>query len=361
VNFVAIPLFSCVLVPLVLAASACVLWWPALAHGLLQLFGLVHGWTWPWLLLIADSEFALWRLPAPAWWLPLAVLAAVLLLFPWHWRLRGSAVLALLPALWPPLPTLQHGEFRLTTLEVGQGTAVIVQTRAHALLYDDGETWGSGGARSRGTVLTALRWLGVRQIDAVILPRLDNDRAAGLVALRAAVPVLAQWTAAGNAPPEFQPCRAGIGWQLDGIQFELLDGAGCVLWLRGGGGSALLASEAQASDTQALLAAGLTQADWVLVPRHGYASGDAPELRARLRARIAVLSQTAAGAGLGTVRRSIDAWQATGARVLVTGLDGSVTSEFRRRGLRLATGRAAAECSPVSCPACGKSCALAGQ
>jgi competence protein ComEC len=361
VNFLAIPLFSLVLVPLVLAASACLLWWPAAAQLLLQVFAAVHGWTWPWLLRVSDSDLALWHLPAPWWWVLPAGLATLLLLYPWRWSLRATAALALLPALWPLRPMLLSGEFRLTALDVGQGTAVILQTRAHALLYDNGETWGSGGTQSRGTLLPALRALGIRRLDAVILPRLDNDRAAGFVALRAAVPVLDQWTGATVLPPEFQPCQAGNRWRWDGVALDLLDGGTCTLQVRSTVGSALLASELQSTDATALRAAAASRSDWLLVPRNGYASGDAPELRAALGARVAVVSQTAARAKLQTVRRSIEAWQTAGARVLVTGLDGAITAEFGPRGLRLTTGNAAAECSPVSCAACGKSCALAGQ
>jgi beta-lactamase superfamily II metal-dependent hydrolase len=172
--------------------------------------------------------------------------------------------------------------------------------------------------------------------------------------------VLAQWTGAGATPPEFQACRSGSRWVWDEVQFDLLDGASCALWVRARPGSALLASEASSAELPSLLATGLAHADWVLVPRHGYASGDVPELRAMLGARFAVISQTATGAAQRTVRRSIEAWQATGAEVLVTGVDGAITTMFGRHGLRLTTGRAAAECSPVSCSACGKSCAPAG-
>jgi competence protein ComEC len=208
VNFIVIPLFSLLLVPLVLAATVALALCPLLADWLLWLLAWLHAWFWPALVAVGQSDFALWRMQPPWWWFVLAVPAAALTLLSWRWSPRFTALLALLPALYPLTRTLQSGEFRLTVLDVGRGLAVVVQTARHALLFDNGESWGSNGAQSRGAVVPALRALRVTQLDQVWVPKLNNDRAAGLVILAAELPVREWQAGPGALPPEFQPLSA---------------------------------------------------------------------------------------------------------------------------------------------------------
>ncbi len=72
-----------------------------------------------------------------------------------------------------------------------------------------------------------------RTLDAVMLPRLDYDRGAGVLALGASVPI--RTLAAGakrELPPEFIPCQAGAHWRWDGVDFETTDAASCALRIR---------------------------------------------------------------------------------------------------------------------------------
>lgn len=348
VNFLAIPLFSLLLVPLALAATATVLWLPAVADPLLQLFAWLHGGIWPWLFQVADSDLSLWRTQAPSWWCLLAAPAAALWLWPAGWPQRLSAALALLPALFVARAALPAGECEITTLDMGQGTAVIVRTAGHTLLYDNGEAWRSNGARTAGTVLPALRALGVRAIDRVVLPRVDADRSAGLVALAAELPVREYWATGAELPPEFRACAEGAGWRWDEVSFRWL-GAACALEVRAAGTAALLAGELSREQQDALVAEGLGRYDWVLLPRHGFATGDSPALRAAVGARVAVLTQSSSGARAATVQRTADAWRAAGARVLLTGETGAVHARLGRSGLSATTERAGPACTSVSC------------
>jgi len=334
VNLPAIPLFSLLLVPLILLAVALLPAWPWASEQLLWVVGELHGRFWPWLHAIADHELALWRLQPAPWWLALAVVAVPLALLPWRPVMRATALLALLPAAFPAQPSLREGEFRLTVLDVGRGLAVIVQTRERAMLYDNGEVWGSDGALARATVLPALRALRIRRLDMVVMPRLDADRSAGLVALAAEFPVT-DWrlgdaaprgaAAGATLPPEFGRCVAGSRWYWNGVRITPVNGARCALQIAGADGFAvLLPTELDVREQRQLAATPLARCDVMVLPRHGSAAGYSTALRDAARPRLAILAHTAAGAAAGTVQGTLRAWREGGAQVLVTGDWGAI-------------------------------------
>src|SRR4029077_17962412 len=90
----------------------------------------------------------------------------------------------------------------------------------------------SDGAVAFARLVPALRYYSLRQLDALLLPRLDGDRGDGALALAAAVPVRALLAgAAHELPPEFAACRAGARWRWDGVDVHVLDSDACVLRL----------------------------------------------------------------------------------------------------------------------------------
>ena len=87
---------------------------------------------------------------APAWAAAAGLLGGALLVLPLPWRLRWLGLPLLLPLLWPPVPARPaEGRFELVALDVGQGTAVLLRTRGHLLVYDTGPRWGPRVRRRR--------------------------------------------------------------------------------------------------------------------------------------------------------------------------------------------------------------------
>jgi len=342
VNLLAIPLFSFALVPLILLSLPLLPLWPDGAHLLLQLAASIASVAMPWLGRAAGWEFALWRLQAPVWAVLLAVPAVWLLLLPGRWFVRGTACLALLPLLWPRDSAPRPGEFSATVLDAGRGQAIVLRTAQHALLYDNGEHWGSDGAITRELVLPALRAARLREVDRVLMPQLDNDRGAGLAALAAELRVR-HWQADGadaERPPEFAPCVRGERWQWDGVQFESLLEGECALRITvaamdgvGPGATLLLAAELDRAAQQRLVDAGLARSDALIVPRHAAAAAYLPALRDASAARWAIVTQSRRGAGAASVRRTLDAWRDSGARLWVTGTEGAATIFGSVRGI----------------------------
>ena len=328
VNLVAIPLFSLLLVPLILGATLMLAVWPALATLLFKLAALLIACFWPALHAIASGPLAVLRIAPPTWWYLLAAAALVVGLLPWRPWMRCTALLALLPAAMPAAGRIAPGSLVATVFDVGRGEAVLVHTARHALLFDDGEVWGSGGAIAANSLVNALRYYHVHALDSIILPRLDGDRGAGVLALGAVLPLRS--LAAGNSsalPPEFGACQSGAHWRWDGVDFEVLEAAACTLRVSAGGSSLLLpgsaAGLAGALETGAPDAGRVAQAIVLpaarsaLAPRMAQTNDNAaaPWLLLCASAREAARPDTAA---------ALRAWADAGARTRVTGLDGAL-------------------------------------
>ena len=324
-NFVAIPLFSFVLVPLILAGVAVSVAGEACARPLFAIAARIIDACAPALQAVADQGGSLWQLAPPPWWYALAAGALLATLLPWSPWLRLSGALALLPVLLPTATGPAPGELRLTLLDTGRSLAVILRTQRHSLLYDLGEGFRSDGSATLRIVLPALRALHVQQLDLLLLPRLTRERSAGVTALLAAMPAGALLSGqAGALPPEFVPCRAGSAWDWDGVRFEILAREECVLRVAGSGGTVLLTGDLDPAGQRELVARGLPATWFVQVPRHGAASGFEQALLSATQARIALVANSAAGAAGASVGATLGRWRAAGAEVRVTGVQGAI-------------------------------------
>jgi competence protein ComEC len=325
VNFIAIPLFSFILIPLILAGVALGALSDALSHVCFGVAARIIHACFPALQAIADLDGSIWQRTPPLWWFVLAILALVVALLPWSPRLRLSSVLVLLPLAWPVSPEPAYGELRVMLLDTGRTPAVIVRTARHALLYDLGESYGSGGRVVRRTVLPALRAQGVERLDRVMLPRLSHERGIGLVALLASIPVdVLQTGAIGALPPEFQACRGGDAWDWDGVRFEQLAREECTLRIVTDQSAILLMGSLDAGVQRELVAQGLPHTPIVLLPRHGAASAYEPLLQAATRPDLVLLANTMAGARAAGVGRTLAHWRAGGAGLRISGVEGAI-------------------------------------
>ncbi|SMG10473.1 DNA internalization-related competence protein ComEC/Rec2 [Paraburkholderia susongensis] len=231
-NAFAIPWVSALVTPAVLAGVAL----PApldafawrFAHALLDL--LAAGLQW-----LTGPRWMLWWLPQPdGWALAAAALGVLWCLAPRGWPLRWAAPLTWLPLLMPGspgAPALPHGAFRLTALDVGQGSSVLVQTAHHALLFDTGPGPESTHAGER-VVVPFLQAQGVTTLDTLIVSHADSDHAGGAPAVLDAIEVRqmvagleaghALWPNARRHGAQTLPCAAGQRWQWDGVEFTVL-------------------------------------------------------------------------------------------------------------------------------------------
>jgi competence protein ComEC len=157
----------------------------------------------------------------------------------------------------------------MTTLDVGQGLAVVIQTRSHVLLYDAGPKFQSGRDTGELVVLPYLHAMGIRSLDMVVASHGDDDHVGGLRTVLAGLPVRA--ILPGPSVKLDQPvatCQRGQHWQWDGVQFEVLhpgpehagesdNNQSCVVRVAGPGGSALLLGDVEKRMELDLVGSGL--------------------------------------------------------------------------------------------------------
>lgn len=275
VNLLAIPVFT-VLVPLLLAALLLYAIAPSLGVWGIGVCGRLLEWAYAALAWSADGLPQAWQLasPHPAA-LVLGAIGAGLLFAPRGLPLRALGVLGVLALAVPrthSLPALS-----LTALDVGQGTAIVVRTAQHTLLYDAGPAYPEGFDAGASVVVPYLLARGVRQLDALVLSHGDNDHAGGVAAVRAALPIMREIGTDAGAP-----CQRGQQWEWDGVRFEILhpdarpwrdNNSSCVLRISGVF-TALLPGDIERAAEAHLLAehASALRAQVLLAPHHGSAT-----------------------------------------------------------------------------------------
>jgi competence protein ComEC len=341
VNLVAIPVVSFVLVPLVLAGALAVFAAPAWSHIFFNVAARLYEFLWPGLTWAADRQFALWRATPALWWFPFAMLAALVLLRRWPVTLRLSAACAFLPLLFAPSPMPDSGAARVSVLDVGRGTAVLVFTHSKVLLFDTGDSWNTRGTRLRRWVFPALDAARRDRVDLLVLPALDGDRAqaAAALAFERELPALlvgGGWPASSLAASRCTDSQ----FRWEGVLFQTfaagVSGKYCVLRLSVGSHAILLGGDIDAAAERRLVARvapGALASDAVLISRQASATASAPEW---IEANAAVLAIATGGISNSHSRESTLArWRATGATVLDTRRAGGIELVLGTSGVRV--------------------------
>ncbi len=297
-NLAAVPLVTFGVVPWVLLSCGLSLVAPALALMLLAVPVWMLDWLWPALAWLAGCHDGAWPLPPPPGWsLPLALLGIGWLLAPRGLPGRWLGAVLLLPMVWTPLPRPKPGEAWLTVLDVGQGLAVVAETKNHVLVYDTGpafrESFDAGGE----IIAPFLKQSGRRRLDLILVSHGDSDHSGGLAGLMQRFPAriltsaAAQFSSFGAAP-----CQSGQGWEWDGVGFAVLwpEKAGptstesendrsCVLKVETAAGAVLLPGDLEQAGETALVAryGEALKASVLIAPHHGSATSSSwPLLRA---------------------------------------------------------------------------------
>ncbi|MDO4698080.1 MAG: DNA internalization-related competence protein ComEC/Rec2 [Pasteurellaceae bacterium] len=300
-NLVIVPLYSVLLVPLIL-------------------FSLLTDNLFPsdWL---ADqlAQSSLWFLNLfRESWLPLSLhqqwqllslnLLILLLLFMWSrvgWKsLKHWAVVCLfalsfnrLPWLWQqisPPPLVQWLHF-----DVGQGLAMAFvydePSGRKAVLYDTGASW-QGGSMAEIEILPYLQRQGI-DIEAIFISHDDNDHAGGLPSLLRYFPHSRVMGSGQHSQNE--PCEQGKRWQFGRIQFSVIyprktvkrakNADSCVLLAQIGKFQLLLTGDAGREQERQFVSA-LGKVDFLQVGHHGSHTSSSHTLLARIQPDWAVIS-----------------------------------------------------------------------
>lgn len=265
VNLLAVPLFSLLVLPLVLVAAVLAVTagieWPLhLAAWLLQ--GGFAALEW-----MAAQPWATWTLPdQPAWVWLLAFAGAALLLAPRGLPGRWTGIVLLAPLFLMRPGSPATGAFRFTLLDVGQGLAAVIETRQHVLVFDTGPAFSSGFNTGTAVIMPFLRARGLARIDRLIVSHADKDHAGGMAGLSGQTPISAVFSGEpgklGGADAHL--CSAGMEWIWDGVLFSVLhpsrplptgrNNRSCVLRVENGSGSVLITGDVEADVEHKLVA-----------------------------------------------------------------------------------------------------------
>ncbi|MET0809244.1 MAG: DNA internalization-related competence protein ComEC/Rec2 [Pseudoxanthomonas sp.] len=348
INLVAIPWWSLVVVPLSLIGTALEAMHAGAGGWAWRAAAWCFDLTWPMFVAMAQSRFALWWLPEPAWYaLPLAMLGAFWLLLPRGVPGKSLAALLWLPLLWPDLESPKSGEVELLVVDVGQGLSVLVRTEHHSLLYDTGPAVPDGFDAGERAVVPTLRALGVAALDRVVISHGDNDHAGGFASVIAAIPSRGSLAPQGSPVAADASCMTGQAWSWDGVRFRFLhptahfpylgNEASCVLRIEGAHGAALLTGDIGEVIERELVrrAAPDLRAQVVLAAHHGSGGSSDPAFVAATGARL-VLVSAGFGNRFGHPRPDVVArWRGHGAEVLNTAESGAIRLWLGQDGLQV--------------------------
>jgi competence protein ComEC len=350
-NAIAIPLVSVIVTPLALAAAIVPL------EIILVLAASIVEALLQFLEMCAALPGALWQQHAPApWTVALALAGVAWLLAPRGVPGRACGLALLAPAfmLRPPAPL--PGEAWITTFDVGQGLAVMVQTATRTLVYDAGPAFGEADSGAR-IIVPELRARGVTRIDLLVLTHEDLDHIGGALAVLETVEVeglasslnpVHPLNALARAP---RRCRAGQSWDWDGVRFAFLhpgaddvamgrNNRSCVLKVAAGAGSMLLTGDIERQAEAALLSDPGIRSAIVLAPHHGSRTSSSAEFIARVAPRWAVVAAGYRNRFGHPSAEVLERYRAAGADVLRTDRDGAIHVVLGSGALQIASERA---------------------
>lgn len=317
---------------------------------------------------LSALESAVWALPHPS--LALVVLACaglVLALAPRGVPLRAAGGLAMLPLLLVPADRPAQDVWRITALDVGQGTAVAIQGADYTLLYDTGPASPGGTDAAVRIILPWLQRAGLRQIDQLVVSHLDLDHSGGLRSVLAGLRVEAVTASFGpealdglpgapmrleGAHPPWQICERGSEWASGPVRFRMLhprvpaeptrgsstNALSCVLRIDGPGWRVLLTGDIEAAQERRLLevfSADDLRADILVVPHHGSITSSTDAFLDAVRPRHAIV-QAAYRSRYGHPHpKVLERYEARGIQVWRSDVHGAIT-------IRLADGQSPA-------------------
>ncbi|MEX0962596.1 MAG: DNA internalization-related competence protein ComEC/Rec2 [Pseudohongiellaceae bacterium] len=310
VNIVAIPVVGFLIVPLCFIALLLSFLYEPIAMTLLEIAhgGLLILLNFMQVLVAWGADTVQLHVSRPSGWqLPVLILAVLIILLPkaiCHRRLLLPLLLPLLPlpANMRAAPELEDF-LRLHIVDVGQGLAVVVQTRAHTLLYDSGANLSPDFNIGSAVIVPVLRALDVEKLDAVVISHGDNDHAGGLRGIQPTMEIdrLISNHSRINGRTPAQLCASSDGWNWDGVAFRFLqtglefadeNNNSCVLQLSFGDERILLPGdiEREAELELALKYGDGLRSTVLLAPHHGSLSSSSYGLLKRVRPRFVVFS-----------------------------------------------------------------------
>lgn len=322
-NLIAIPVITLCVVPCIILAALCHL----IGFGLENFFlrcaemamTLVHEWLDFLLTLSAGQLNPLVNINPVA--ILLAVLSVGFILLPRALLSKSLGLVGLVIAI--AIPPKKLPQLQILFFDVGQGTAVLIRTPKHQLLYDTGPQYTENFDAGSGIIVPYLYSQGVRRLDKLIVSHNDQDHSGGLQGVLAAIDVeqlllgepdkldvltkIDALTKSDDAdtkypsPPVPSSCHTQPAWQWDGVAFQFIawpisvhakaNNHSCVLLIEFNGQKILLTGDIE-KEVEKILSERieLTNVDILLAPHHGSKTSSTAEFLARVHPQHVIYS-----------------------------------------------------------------------
>tara|TARA_B100000749_G_scaffold244501_1_gene206394 strand:- start:78 stop:1946 length:1869 start_codon:yes stop_codon:yes gene_type:complete len=230
---------------------------------------------------------------------------------------------------------LRNHEVRMRVFDIGQGLAILIQTRDHAMLFDAGPSFGQFSTGER-VLLPALKRYGVTRLDRVIVSHVAADHAGGLDAILLNMVVDDVLSGEPERLEGSRGCRSGETWFWNEIEFRILWPVGdarltsnnrsCVVQVITGGGRILLTGDIEVKAEQALVRDYGTELESsvLVVPHHGSNTSSTLSFLSTVRAKIAVVSAGSHNRYGHPSPEVVDRYKRLGIRLLNTAQHGEI-------------------------------------
>ncbi len=332
-NLLLIPYVSFLVVPVVLLAIVASFVFPGISEQLFDVAAMLLDFIWPALSFLSAQPYAFWvQGDVKIFELLLATLAMVLIMFSRQclhflvshsfsdqqmapnnssmlWVFRLLACLLITPLFVSDRQTLDTGDYQVTILDVGQGSAAAIQTQNHVLVFDSGAKFSDKLDAGSGVVIPYLRSQGIRHLDRLIISHGDADHIGGAPAILDYYPdadLIGQDIQNLHADNK-KICKAGDYWQWDGVEFRFLSPANesvslsgskkrnnrsCVLRVSSASGSVLFTGDIEMEVENDLIEKygdGLSS-DILIVPHHGSKTSSIQDFVQAVNPEFSILS-----------------------------------------------------------------------
>jgi competence protein ComEC len=281
INFIAIPLFALLIVPLAFftiltfnfkflsTISAHIL------DKILTIFIAVLTW-------LQSNSLCLLQFPELSYLgYFFLVLGVLLILMPKGFPAKGLSYIFLLGVLHEKNTLPLKGEVNINIIDVGQGLSILIQTTKHNVLFDAGPAYPGGYSTGNSIIVPYLRYLGVISLDDVIISHPDLDHIGGLKDVANAVKIKNLYSSDIKTFPldKSALCEMGTSWEYDEVKFKFLwpskekqkskNNNSCVLLIKTKNNSVLIPGDIEKKSETILSKNQNMHTNLLIAPHHG--------------------------------------------------------------------------------------------
>ncbi len=229
------------------------------------------------------------------------IVSVITLILPKQLQLRKLSVLLLILVLYSPTPIPNKNSVLITTLDVGQGLAIVVQTKNHTLLFDTGAAYPSGFNMGDSVINPYLKSKQIKSLDKIIISHGDNDHIGGLDS------VLMEFNTdeiLSSVPNKIKhnakTCSSIESWNWDNVIFEMLNinnsfignNGSCVLKISTNKHSILLSADIEKKAERHLVETigDRLRSDILIAPHHGSKTSSSDKFLQKVRPKFVIIS-----------------------------------------------------------------------